>query len=158
MDKKKYIYHPFLGMIFYNYRNDKLCTIVSNKCNTLNDELKNSLSSPIKSENYLSQYFNINNLEEFVSFITKHKLSQTMLNRLLKYMFITYNDILLSNINIWFEIMNVIINYKSDILYDNMDNNKSLRILRSILDTYNFKSDNDYQINLIKIIKNIYIY
>ena len=111
----------------------------------VNITIHSSLSNPIKKNNYLKNYYNLNSIDEIIKYINGNNLLFSTKNRLLDFTFITYYDTIQQNIDKWIELIKTLFNeYKLTDL-------NATKVLKKI--TKKFNNYNDYPLNLLIKIK-----
>jgi hypothetical protein len=148
------IFHPFLGILLISDPTDNYC-IKKNydnnfikKCTSndpVNISLQNALSNPIKPNDYLKNYYNLNSIDEIIKHISENNLLFSTKNRILDFTFVTYYNTIEQNIDKWIELIKILfIDYKlTDI--------NALKVINKIKNKFNGKSE--YPINLLIKIK-----
>jgi cobalamin biosynthesis Co2+ chelatase CbiK len=148
------IFHPFLGIISINDPTNNYCVKKNfndnliKKCtqeDSVNITIHSSLLNPIKKNNYLKNYYNLNSIDDIIKYINGNNLLFSTKNRLLDFTFITYYDTIEQNIDKWIELIKTLFDeYKLTDL-------NTTKVIKKIKNKFN--NNNDYPINLLIKIK-----
>lgn len=112
----------------------------------IDNDFKYCFKSPIDIKSYLYSYYKIKNIDDFIKYLSDNKINDYTIDRLIKFAFITFCDIIEDSIDKWIQIIKLSVNN------DQIDNEKCIKIIKTINKKFNFEKE-DYKKNILKLIK-----